>query len=163
LTSATNQEKIKIMTLQNALDHFKNLESKTTKKSEIKIYHKFIQILTSLENCDLSDVEIQSIEQQLDSFGLNSNSTKNRKYFTRTYDLFQNYLKDTFALTIKDYYTNMGLGLGVSFGIIFGIVLLSNLERSLGISFGIALGMLIGLAIGRNLDSQAKATGKMLL
>ena len=163
MTSATNQEKIKIMTLQNAVNHFKKLEAKTTKKSEIKIYQKFIQLLYSLGNSALSESEIQSIEKQLDGLGLNSTSTQNKKYFIRTYKLLQKYLKDTFALTIKGYYTNMGIGLGSSFGIVFGIVVLSNLERSLGISLGIALGMLIGLVIGRNLDSQAKAAGKMLL
>ena len=146
------------MTLKNALDHFKNLESKTTKKSEIKIYRKFIQILTSLENSDLLDSEIQSIEQQLDVLQLNANTTKNKKALKQ----FLKYLKDTFSLTPKGYYTNLGIGLGSSFGIIFGIVVLSNFERSLGISFGIALGMLIGLVIGRNLDSQAKDAGKMI-
>jgi|TARA_R110000744_G_scaffold219390_5_gene338113 hypothetical protein len=162
LSLATNQEKIKIMTLQNAVNHFKNLEAKTTKKSEIKIYQKFIQLLYSLGNSALSESEIQSIEKQLDGLDLNSTSTKNKNYFLRTYKLFQKYLKDTFSLTTKGYYTNLGIGLGSSFGIIFGIVVLSNLERSLGISLGIALGMLIGLVIGRNLDSQAKAAGKML-
>ncbi|SHF22878.1 hypothetical protein SAMN03080594_1039 [Arenibacter palladensis] len=158
MSLATNQEKIKIMTLQNALDHFKNLESKTTKKSEIKIYRKFIQILTSLENSDLLDAEIQSIEQQLDVLHLNANTTNNKKALKQ----FQKYLKDTFSLTPKGYYTNLGIGLGSSFGIVFGIVVLSNFERTLGISFGIALGMLIGLVIGRNLDSQAKDAGKMI-
>lgn len=158
MSLATNQEKIKIMTLQNALDHFKNLESKTTKKSEIKIYRKFIQILTSLENSDLLDAEIQSIEQQLDVLHLKANTTNNKKALKQ----FQKYLKDTFSLTPKGYYTNLGIGLGSSFGIVFGIVVLSNFERTLGISFGIALGMLIGLVIGRNLDSQAKDAGKMI-
>ncbi|WP_111623087.1 hypothetical protein [Arenibacter echinorum] len=146
------------MTLKNALDHFKNLESKTTKKSEIKIYRKFIQILTSLENSDLLDSEIQSIEQQLDVLQLNATTTKNKKALKQ----FLKYLKETFSLTPKGYYTNLGIGLGSSFGIIFGIVVLSNFERSLGISFGIALGMLIGLVVGRNLDSRAKDAGKMI-
>ena len=158
MSLATNQEKIKIMTLKNALDHFKNLESKSTKKSEIKIYRKFIQILTSLENSDLLDSEIQSIEQQLDVLQLNATTTKNKKALKQ----FLKYLKDTFSLTPKGYYTNLGIGLGSSFGIIFGIVVLSNFERSLGISFGIALGMLIGLVVGRNLDSRAKDAGKMI-
>ncbi|RAJ12332.1 hypothetical protein LV92_01565 [Arenibacter echinorum] len=158
MSLATNQEKIKIMTLKNALDHFKNLESKTTKKSEIKIYRKFIQILTSLENSDLLDSEIQSIEQQLDVLQLNATTTKNKKALKQ----FLKYLKETFSLTPKGYYTNLGIGLGSSFGIIFGIVVLSNFERSLGISFGIALGMLIGLVVGRNLDSRAKDAGKMI-
>ena len=84
MSLATNQEKIKIMTLQNAVNHFKNLEAKTTKKSEIKIYQKFIQLLYSLGNSALSESEIQSIEKQLDGLDLNSTSTKNKNYFLRT-------------------------------------------------------------------------------
>jgi len=150
------------MTLQDALNYFKNLESETTKRSEIKVYQKFIQILTSLENRDLSDSEIQSIEQELDALDLNSTTTNNKKYFNKAFKQFQKYLKDTFSLTTKGYYTNIGIGLGVSFGVVFGIVVLSSFERSLGISFGITLGMLIGLIIGRNLDSQAMASGKIV-
>tara|TARA_R110002033_G_scaffold119307_1_gene162711 strand:- start:126 stop:614 length:489 start_codon:yes stop_codon:yes gene_type:complete len=162
MSLATNQEKIKIMTLQNALEHFKGLESKTNVKAEIKTYQKFIQILLSLENSDLTDSEIRSIEQQLDVLDLNESTAKNKKYYSKRFKQFQKYLKDTFSLTPKGYYTNLGIGLGSSFGIIFGIVVLSNFERSMGISFGIALGMLIGLVIGRHLDSQAKAAGKMI-
>ena len=150
------------MKLQEALKHFKNLESKTTKKSEIKIYQKFIQILTGLESKDLSDFEIQSIEQKLDTLDLNSTSTNNKKHFNKVFHKFQKYLKDSFSLTTKGYYTSMGIGLGASFGIIFGIVLFSGFERSLGISLGISIGMLIGLIIGRNMDSQAMASGKTI-
>ena len=150
------------MTLQDALEHFKNLESETTKNSEIKIYQKFIEILTSLENSDFSDAEIKTIEQELDAFQLNSITTNRERYFKKAFNQFQKYLKDTFSLITKGYYTNLGIGLGASFGLVFGIVVLSSFERSLGMSFGISLGMLIGLIIGRNLDSQAKAEGRMI-
>lgn len=162
MNSATKQEKINIMKLQEALNYFKKLESKTTKKSEIKIYQKFIQILTGLESKDLSDFEIQSIELKLDALDLNSNTTNTKRHFIKALHQFQNYLKDSFSLTTKGYYTSMGIGLGASFGIILGIVLLSGFERSLGISFGISIGMLIGLIIGRNMDSQAMALGKTI-
>ncbi|MBT8298085.1 MAG: hypothetical protein HKP42_07640 [Maribacter sp.] len=151
------------MTLQNALNYFKRLESETTRKSEIKVYQKFIQILTGLEHRDWSDTEVESIEEALDApLGLYTSTTKDNKFFVRALKQFQNYLKDTFSLTTKRYYTNMGVGLGASFGIVFGTVFLSTFERSLGISYGITLGMIIGLIIGHYLDSQAKASGRMI-
>jgi hypothetical protein len=150
------------MTLQDALSNFKKLEAETTKKAEIKVYQKFIQVLTSLENRNLSDVEIQAIEQELEALALFSTPANDKRYFNKAFRQFQQYLKETFSLTTKGYYTGLGIGLGASFGVVFGIVLLSSFERSLGISLGITLGMLIGLIIGRNLDAQAMALDKML-
>lgn len=150
------------MTLKNALNYFDSLVSETSKKSEIKVYQEFIHIISSLGERDLSETEIQSIETTLDELRLNSLNADNKKYFTKALQRFKKYLKDTFSLTTTGYYTNMGIVLGSSFGIIFGIVLLSNFERSLGIAYGIALGMVIGLIIGHNLDSQAKASGRMI-
>ncbi len=150
------------MTLLKAIDDFENLLSETSKKSEIKIYNEFIQILRSLKKKNLSEVEIQSIEEKLDALDLNSVETINKRYFSQTLKQFKKYLKDTHSLTSKGHYTNLGVGLGASFGVLVGIVLLSSFERSVGISLGISLGMLIGLIIGRNMDLKAKVSGKIL-
>jgi len=162
LTSATNQEKIKIMTLQDAINHFRKLESESTKKSEIRVYQNFIQLLSSLENRNLSDAEVQGIEHELESLDLNLPLANTKKYYNTALSQFQKYLKDAFSLTTKGYYTKMGVGLGATFGVLFGIIVLSSFERSLGISFGISIGMVIGLIIGRNLDSQAMASGRVV-
>ena len=162
LISTTKQAKIKIMTLENALTHFKNLKSGSTKKAEIKVYQQFIQILMSLQERNLSGPDVQSIEQVLDGLELNSATPKNNRFYTKALRQFQKYLKDTYSLTTKRYYTQMGLGLGASFGVVFGVVVLPNFERSLGISMGISLGMIIGLVIGHHLDAQAMASGKVL-
>ena len=146
------------MTLKNALLYFERLVSETSKKSETKVYQEFIQVITALEKRNLSETEIRSIEIELDALHIYS-ATKN---FNKALRQFKKYLKDTFSLTPKGYYTSITVGLGSSFGIVFGIVFLSNFERSLGIALGLIAGMLIGLIIGRTMDSQAKAAGNML-
>ncbi|GAA3582186.1 hypothetical protein [Snuella lapsa] len=150
------------MTLKKVKNHFKSSLSNTSKKSEIKFYEEFIQILTSLEKKNLSEVEIQSIEKVLDNLNLNSTGTNNKRFLNQALKHFKKYLKDSYSFTYKGYYTNIGFGLGASFGVLFGVVLLSDFERSLGISLGVTFGMLIGLIIGQNMDSQAKTLGKML-
>ena len=150
------------MTLQEAYNFFESLKNETTKKYEIKVYEKFLYIITELKLRAFSKDEIQSIEKELDSLDLESNPKNRKKYFKKTLSKFETYLKDTFSLTSKGYYTNLFSGLGLSFGLLFGVAILSNLERSLGISLGLIGGMLIGLVIGRSKDAQAKATGKML-
>ena len=111
---------------------------------------------------EFSKDEIQSLETELDSLNLKSNPENRKKYFKKALSKFEKYLKDTFSLTSKGYYTNMGIGLGTSYGILFGVVVLASFERSLGISLGMIIGMLIGLTIGRNMDSKAIAEGRVL-
>lgn len=148
------------MKLSEAAIFFENLILETTNKSEIKVYENFIYILTELKKREFSKDEIQSIETELD--GLNINPENRKKHFKKALGKFEKYLRDTFTLTSKGYYTSLYGALGLSFGLLFGIAILSNLERSLGISLGLIGGMLVGSIIGRNKDSQAKAAGTIL-
>lgn len=150
------------MTLKNAKEELTSLQSQTRKKSEIKDYREFIQILSGLEERDLSEAELQSIESELDALQLDSNPTNKSRFIKKALIQFKKFLKDTFALTPKGYYTNLGIALGSLFGVLFGMVCLARFERSLGLSAGISLGMLIGLVIGRQMDNQASASGKMV-
>ena len=149
------------MTLKNTLNIFESLKTETTKKSEIRIYDKFIHTLTELENREFSKEEIQSIETELDSLQLESNPENRKKFFNKTLSKFEKYLNDTFDLTSKDYYTRLYGGLGLAFGIMFGVAILSNFG-SLGISLGLIGGMVVGSIMGRNKDAEAKAAGNML-
>jgi len=150
------------MTLQEAYNFFESLNIETTDKTEIKVYEKFLHILTGLKNREFLKDEIQSIETELDSLNLESNPGKRKKYFRKALSNFKKYLKDTFSLTLKDYYTKLGVGLGSSFGILFGVVFLSSWERSLGISLGMIIGMLIGVTIGRSMNTKAKNESRVL-
>ena len=150
------------MTLQEAYNFFESLKTETAKKSEIKVYEKLLHILSELKIRDFSKDKIQSIEAELDSLNLKSNPENRKKYFKKALSKFEKYLKDTFSLTTKGYYTNIGITLGSSFGIILGIIIGERFEKSLGIALGISIGMLIGIFVGSHMDSQAKTTGKML-
>ncbi|MGD9899813.1 MAG: hypothetical protein AB7T22_11880, partial [Calditrichaceae bacterium] len=149
------------MTLQEAYNFFENLKIETTNKSEIKVYEKFSHVLSELKSREFSKDEIQSIEAKLDSLNLESNPEKGKKFFKKVLIDFEKYLKDTFSLTSKGYYTSIGIGLGSSFGILLGIVFLSSLERSLGISLGIIIGMITGLIIGQSMDAKAKGESRV--
>lgn len=151
-----------IMTLQAAYNFFESLKTETTKKYEIKVYEKFLHILSEMKIREFSKDEIQSIEMELESLNLKSNPENRKKYFKKALSEFEKYLKDTFSLTSKGYYTERAVGLGVLFGVVAGVIFGERFERSLGLSLGISIGMLIGAFVGRHMDSQAKATGNML-
>jgi len=150
------------MTLQEAINIFENLAAETTKKSEIKVCEKFLHILAELQNRTFSKDEIQSIEAELDRLNLESNPENRKKHLKKAFTKFEKYLKDTFSLTSKGYYTERCVGYGVLFGVVAGVLIGERFERSLGISFGICMGMFIGAFIGRRMDSQAEAAGNML-
>ena len=150
------------MTLQEAITIFESLKTETTNKHEIKVYEKYLHIITGLKNRVFSKDEIESIESKLEDLNLKSNPENRKKYFKKALSKFEKYLKDTFSLTSEGYYTNLYSGLGLSFGLLFGVAILSNLERSLGISLGLIGGMLVGSIMGRKKDSQAKSAGNVL-
>lgn len=150
------------MTLQEAYNFFEILKTETTKKHEIKVYEKFLHILSELKIRKFSSDEIESIEAELDCLNLKSNPKNRKKYFKKAQTKFKKYLKDTFSLTSKGYYTNLYGGLGLSFGLLFGTVFLSTWDRSLGISMGLCFGMLIGIIIGRSMDTKAISEGNVL-
>lgn len=150
------------MTLNTASEILERLVSESIKKSESTVYIKFLQILNKLKLREFSKDEIESIETALDHLNLESNPENRKKYFKKSLSKFETYLRDTFSLTSKGYYTNRYSALGLSFGLLFGVAILSNLERSLGITIGLIGGMVVGSMIGRNKDAQVKAAGNML-
>ena len=150
------------MTLQEAYNIFESLKTETTKKSEIKVYEKFLHILSKLKIREFSKDEIESIEATLEDLQLEVNHENRKRHFKKSLSKFEDYLRLTFLLTSKGYYTNRYAALGLSFGLLFGLTILSNLERSLGFSLGLIGGLVVGSVIGRKKDKEAKANGKVL-
>ena len=151
-----------IMTLQEAYNFFKSLKTETSKKSEIKVYDKFLHILTQLKYRTLSEYEVRSIETELESLNLESNLEHRKKHFKKALTKFESYLKDTLRLTSNGYYTERSIGYGVLFGVVAGVLFGERFEKSMGLALGISIGMFIGAFIGRRLDTQAKASGNIL-
>ena len=150
------------MTLKNAFNFFESLKTETTKKNEIKVYENFLQIITGLEKKNLSESEIQSIEKELDRLNLKSNPENRKKFFKKALTKFEKYIKDTFSLTLRGYYTKLSSVLGGGYGILFGVVFLSSWDRSLGISIGLIFGYTIGMLIGRSMDAKVINEGRVL-
>jgi hypothetical protein len=150
------------MTLQEAHKIIEGKRTEASSTSETKIYNKFLDVLEGLKSRTFTNDEIHSIERELDVLDLESNPRNKKRYFKKALNAFESYLKDTFSLTLKGYYTKLGMALGTTFGMLFGIVVLQSWERSMGISLGWIFGMLIGLAIGKSMDAKAETEGRAL-
>ena len=150
------------MTLKNTIIFFESLNRKATKKSEIKVYNNFIDILSKLENRTFNANEIKSIEMELDDLNLKSNPDNKNKFYKKALSKFEDYLKEVFSLTTKGHYINASVSLGILFGVVLGVVIGERFEKAIGLSIGISIGMFIGVFIGKRLDAKAKATGNLL-
>jgi len=143
------------MKIVAASTFFKKLLLETSNRSEIKIYEKFISILAELSNRNLTEEELKSIEEKLDSLNFNEHSDNRKKHFKKKLNLFIGYLKEKLSLISKGYYTAIGMSLGTSFGVAFG----AAFEN---VSLGLVFGMLVGIIIGTAKDAKAKKEGKVL-
>lgn len=150
------------MKLRNAIHFFEIALSETSQKGEIKVYGQFLQILNGLNNRDFSENEILSIEVELDLLQLESNPRNRKRFFKKALNAFETYLNETYLLTVKGYYSGLGMALGVTFGMLFGLIVLSGFERSLGMVMGSFGGIILGSIIGRNMDAKVLKEGRAL-
>ncbi|NQW36145.1 MAG: hypothetical protein HQ471_03975 [Flavobacteriales bacterium] len=147
------------MNLTETLIFFENLLITTDKKSEIKIYKSFIEILSDLKNRNLSDYQYQLIDEKLNSFEFKTDYKNKRKQFKKKLTDFKKFLISEFSLIQEGYYTGLGIGIGMCFGLALGA---SIFGAGSGMTNGMMFGMFIGLIIGRNIDNKAKKEGRVL-
>ena len=147
------------MTINNATKLFESLKNQTQNKSELKIYKEFIEILSALENREMTEVELQSLDLELNQLELTAYPENKRKYFRKKLGGFKEYLKEEFSLITKGYYAAMGTGIGMTFGIAIGAAFF---KVGSGVSIGMMFGMFFGLIIGRYMDSEAEKENRVL-
>ncbi|MBT3548139.1 MAG: hypothetical protein HN487_10675 [Flavobacterium sp.] len=141
------------MKIKETLNFFLNLKNDSVEKSEIKVYDKYIEILSDLKNRDLTQNQIQSIESELEVLNLNIESDNRKKHFTKKLTEFEKFLKDKLSLIPEGHY--------MSYGMIFGMLAGALLQFYIGI-YSLIAGMLIGMVIGAIMDSEARKQGRVL-
>ena len=150
------------MKIKETLNFFLNLKNDSVEKSEIKIYDKYIGILSDLKNRDLTQNQIQSIESELETLNLNAEPDNRKKYLKQKLSEFQKFLKDKLALVSEGYYAGIGAGTGIVLGSIFSMLFQSVLG-AYSLLIGINGGMILGAILGGIKDSEAKKQGRVLI
>ena len=77
------------MGINETLVFFQNLKTNTNEKSEIKLYDKYILILTNLKNRDLTETQILNIETEFEKLNLNAEAENKIKYLKKKLSDFQ--------------------------------------------------------------------------
>ncbi len=148
------------MRITETLDFFQNLKNGTTEKSEIKLYDNYIAILLDLNDRDLTQTQLQSIESELENLHLNAESENRIKYFKKKLAELQKFLKDKLSLVAEGYYAGIGVGAGILFGSLFTLFFQSFLG-AYSILIGINGGMILGAILGSIKDAEAKKQGRV--
>lgn len=154
------------MTINDTTKLFKNLLSQTNKKSERRIYNCFIQVLSSLEKKELTNEQIDRINNKLTSLNLKEIRANRRKLYSQRLNEFKTFLKSEFSFTTKKYYAGIYMAYGMVFGSGVGLSLGTAINPtwglSLGMSMGTSMGMLFGMLYGAKKDAEAKRQGRVV-
>ena len=146
-------------TLKSNKEYLNKLLLETTSKREVKLYEKFIGVLTALEQKELSEDQRDLIEKKLEILALDQETKNRKKIIKKGYSELVSYLQTEFSWILKDYYSNYGL----SIGMVLGLALGTSIFRDSGSSAtGMCFGMLIGYFIGQNMDKKAAKENKVL-
>lgn len=148
------------MTINKAKDYLNTLLNTSTTKSEIRVYQKFVLVLTGLENRNLSNGQINLIEQKLTALELNQQTKNRKRYIGKKLNTFVTYLDTAFSFILKDHFANYGLSIGMVFGVAIGTAIFRD---SGGSTTGMCIGMFIGYIIGLYLDNEAAKNDKVLI
>lgn len=136
------------------------------KKSEKKVYGCYIRTVSSLNNKDVTQDQIQVIQEKLASLDLNIVPENRKEYYKQHLSEFKAILKNEFSFSSAKYYTEIwmvygmlfGSGLGMSIGTAIG----AGLGTSIGLSIGIGVGMVLGMTYGARKDAEAKRQGRVI-
>jgi len=138
--------------LKGTIIFLKKLLSKTEKKSEVKTFKNFIQILTDLKEKDLSQDQLEKVESYLTYLELEKIPSFSNELFKGKLGKFKKYLLRKMKFVPTNYYTTWASSFAVSFAVAF--VVQPNIELS--IKLGVIAGALLLIGIGITMDLRMK-------
>lgn len=154
------------MKLSEASYFFTSLISKTDKKSELRIYKKFANIISDLQTRNFTPEQLKSIEDELESLDLKAKPENRKKHLNRKLSKFSNFLNTEFSLVTEGYYMMLGMVFGMIFGqtigLSLGIGIGGGSGTAIGLSMGTGFGMAMGIAFGAAKDAAAKKQNRVL-
>ena len=154
------------MSINDTSELLNILLSQTDKKTEKKVYNGFIRTLSSLKKKDLTENQLQLIQEKLSSLNLKIKTENNKKYYKQKLSEFKIFLKKEFLFTTEKYYTELGMIYGMIFGtgigLSIGTAINPVLGTSIGLSVGTGVGMVLGMVYGARKDADAKRQGRVI-
>ncbi|SHH26888.1 helix-turn-helix domain-containing protein [Winogradskyella jejuensis] len=126
--------------------------SKTNKKSEIKTFETFIELLEKLKEKDLTPQQIEGIESYIKYLELEKIPSFSNEMFKKKLTKFKRYLKDKLRFVPNGYYTTWAASFALAFAVGFSVQ--SKIDYS--IKIGVISVALLVICFGIFLDFKMK-------
>lgn len=131
--------------------------SKTNKKSEIKTFEKFIDILNKLKEKKLSQKQIEGIESYIKYLELEKIPSFSNEMFQQKLIQFKKYLKNKMRFVPNNYYTIWASSFAISFAVGFSVQNKIDLNIKIGVISAALLLIVIGIILDARIKKQERA------
>ncbi len=129
-----------------------------------EIYAQFKKLLIELENRELPEEIVVSINKDIDEINSITNSGNDlRKQIKQKLQRIIKLLEKDLKLVPRNYYRNMWMALGMAvFGIPMGVAFGTSLGSMAYLGIGLPIGLAIGIGVGDGMDKKALNEGRQL-
>jgi len=144
--------------LKGTIIFLKGQRSKTSKKSEIKTFEKFIDVLNHLKEKDLSTEQLDGIEDYLKYLELEKIPSFSNDLFNQKLSKFKTFLKTKLRFVPNNYYLSLAIIFAVPFAFTFTI----QPKIDLNIRIAVISAALLLVAIAIYMDLRIKKQDRSL-
>jgi hypothetical protein len=129
-----------------------------------EIFSQFRQLLAELENRELPDEIVTSINNDIDEINsITIIGNELQKEIERRLQRIIKLLEKNLKLVPKNYYRNLWMILGIAvFGIPIGVIFGASLDNMAYLAIGLPIGLVIGIGLGAVMDQKALKEGRQL-
>ncbi|HRR04209.1 MAG TPA: hypothetical protein P5134_07295 [Bacteroidales bacterium] len=129
-----------------------------------EIFSQFRQLLAELENREIPDEIVTSINNDIDEINsITVIGNELQKEIERRLQRIIKLLEKNLKLVPKNYYRNLWMILGIAvFGIPIGVILGASLDNMAYLAIGLPIGLVIGIGVGAVMDQKALKKGRQL-
>lgn len=129
-----------------------------------EIFSQFRQLLAELENRELPDEIVTSINNDIDEINsITVIGNELQKEIERRLQRIIKLLEKNLKLVPKNYHRNLWMILGIAvFGIPIGVIFGASLDNMAYLAIGLPIGLVIGIGVGAVMDQKALKKGRQL-
>jgi hypothetical protein len=129
-----------------------------------EIFSQFRQLLAELENRELPDEIVTSINNDIDEINsITVIGNELQKEIERRLQRIIKLLEKNLKLVPKNYHRNLWMILGIAvFGIPIGVIFGASLDNMAYLAIGLPIGLVIGIGLGAVMDQKALKEGRQL-
>ncbi len=129
-----------------------------------EIFSQFRQLLAELENREIPDEIVTSINNDIDEINsITVIGNELQKEIERRLQRIIKLLEKNLKLVPKNYYRNLWMILGIAvFGIPIGVIFGASLDNMAYLAIGLPIGLVIGIGLGAVMDQKALKKGRQL-